>query len=210
MSEKKRALQEESEKKPKKAHKGSAGSEISSGEKTKSVQKKEKSAKENASVGEERKVNRNSKLKVAKESNKTEEKLILEQSLGEYMAQLLNMPAQTEKEEELLAGGYRGKTLNRALLLAQSVLDKAIEKGDVAAFKEVKALLEEEGESRVPLEDLVRALCESVKKEEKGGVFDEFGNKIVDNDLYCDRNYCVVGDEANLVDSEGAVGTAPE
>ena len=156
--------------------------------------KKEKVGNENEKKTKESRKVVNKKSKI--EKNK--------RSLGEYMAELLKMPAEDAKKEELLANGYRGKDLNHALLLAQSVLDKAIEKGDVAAFKEVKALLEEEsGEQRIPLEEMVKSLCKMQNNENNaicGGNDNENGYNHLDYNLSCDRNINVVGDEPDLVD----------
>lgn len=85
-------------------------------------------------------------------------------SLAEYMTQLLNMPANDEEREQFEASGYKGTEVNQALLLAQAVLEKAIEKGDVSAFKEVRALLSEESGDSGELEKMVSAIKKSLKK----------------------------------------------
>ncbi len=74
------------------------------------------------------------------------------------------MPANAEEQERFAANGYKGKEVNQAMLLARSVLDKAIEKGDVSAFKEVKAMLGEDGDDRNELEEMVCAIKRSLAK----------------------------------------------
>ncbi len=86
-------------------------------------------------------------------------------SLADYMTLLLNMPANEEEQEQFAANGYKGKEVNQALLLAQSVLEKAIEKGDVSAFKEVRSLLSEENNDSGELEKMIVAIKKSLKKK---------------------------------------------
>ncbi|MBQ4516003.1 MAG: hypothetical protein II978_04340 [Clostridia bacterium] len=81
------------------------------------------------------------------------------------MTELLNMPANEEEQEQLAASGYKGKKANQALLLAQSVLEKAIEKGDVSAFKEVRSLLNEESGDNGELEKMLDVIKKSLKRE---------------------------------------------
>ena len=165
-------------------------------------------AAKNSKVVKEGKNKHETKTKVVKKKRNIKKN---ERSLGDYMAELLKMPAEDAKKEELLANGYQGKDVNHALLLAQSVLDKAIEKGDVAAFKEVKALLEEEsGEPQIPLEEMVKALCKINEKEKIricGGKVNENGDESLDNNIFSNRNTDVVGDEAHL---ESEIPLEPE
>ena len=103
------------------------------------------------------------------------------------MTELLNMPANEEEQERFAAKGYKGKEVNQAMLLARSVLDKAIEKGDVSAFKEVKAILGEDSDDRNELEEMVCAIKRSlvkkaetdVKKTDKKSVKTKKTNKTI-------------------------------
>ncbi|MBR5157931.1 MAG: hypothetical protein IKW59_09220 [Clostridia bacterium] len=110
-------------------------------------------------------------------------------SLAEYMTELLNMPANEEEQERFAANGYKGNEVNQAMLLARSVLDKAIEKGDVSAFKEVKAMLGEDEGGRNELEEMVCAIKKSlakkkdddfVKKSDKKSTKSKRSNKAID------------------------------
>jgi hypothetical protein len=80
-----------------------------------------------------------------------------ENLLAQHMHQLLMMPVEKDKEDELLKSGYGGE-VNKGVLMANAVLEKAIEKGDVTAFKEIKALVSEDEEEASLLEEMICAI----------------------------------------------------
>ena len=64
--------------------------------------------------------------------------------LKDCMQQLLDMPVcEEEKQKKLVELGIDKGATNRTLLLA-SLFQKAVDNGDMAAFKEIKNLLDEE------------------------------------------------------------------
>lgn len=67
-----------------------------------------------------------SEVKGAIDTGKKKTKNSVGGSLADYMTLLLNMPANEEEKEQFAANGYKGKEINQALLLARSVLEKAI------------------------------------------------------------------------------------
>lgn len=99
-----------------------------------------------------------------------------ENLLAQHMLELLMMPVEKDKEDELLKSGYGGE-VNKGVLMANAVLEKAIEKGDVTAFKEIKALVSEDEEDEASLlEEMICAIgrelnlsADGKKKAESAG-----------------------------------------
>lgn len=90
-----------------------------------------------------------------------------ENLLAQHMMELLMMPVEKDKEDELLKSGYGGE-VNKGVLMANAVLEKAIEKGDVTAFKEIKALVSEDEETESPLEKMICAIGRELGLSENG------------------------------------------
>ena len=91
-----------------------------------------------------------------------------ENVLAQHMHQLLMMPVEKDKEDELLKSGYGGE-VNKGVLMANAVLEKAIEKGDVTAFKEIKALVSEDEEEASLLEEMICAIGRELNLSADGG-----------------------------------------
>ena len=95
-------------------------------------------------------------------------------SLSRCMLRLLESPASDcEEKNQLLASGFCEKEMNQTMLLAQAMLRKAVEKGDVSAYREVKALIDTETEGSGQLDKLLAGIREAIafeqlKEQEKG------------------------------------------
>ena len=75
---------------------------------------------------------------------KTVDESAQEKRLKDCMQRLLDMPVcEEEKQKKLVELGIDQGATNRTLLLA-TLFQKAVENGDMAAFKEIKNLLDEE------------------------------------------------------------------
>lgn len=82
-------------------------------------------------------------------------------ALRECMEQLLSMPILDEKKVELLtAFGLKNEEMYNHMLLVVSLFSRAVNERDVSAFKEIRNLIGEDGESGEDgkLEELIRGL----------------------------------------------------
>ncbi len=91
-----------------------------------------------------------------------------DQSLANYVTKLLQSPVAEKDQEILRKAGFCESEMNQALLLAQTFLSRAVEKGDVSAFKEIKSILQEEEDGDGLFQEIMQGICESVQMEKSG------------------------------------------
>lgn len=94
-------------------------------------------------------------------------------SLSECMKKLLALPVTEETMRQLAEGGFAEGEMNQGMLVAWALLKKAAEKGDVPAYREIKALMDYEESGSGQLERLLEGIREGIafeksRKRKKG------------------------------------------
>lgn len=86
-------------------------------------------------------------------------------SLSECMKKLLALPVTEETMRQLAEGGFAEDEMNQGMLVAWSLFKKAAEKGDVSAYREIKALMDYEASGNGQLERLLEGIREGIAFE---------------------------------------------
>lgn len=89
-----------------------------------------------------------------------------EDTLAKYMTRLLQMPVGEEQRKQLESGGLPQSGVSQGMALAYAVLAKAIDKGDIAAFKAVKELEDKELGGSCVLEKMLRGISSALRQED--------------------------------------------